>query len=137
VRALRILAIALAAIALSGCIGVSPARDALSGETLAWESIPGAEVVQEAVVDGSSGGIMGKPSYPTVSRQLVPTDGTTAEELLDALIAASAEQGWEHAGSSSAPYRATKPLEAGSGELLISIHTEFHPARVILTMSVQ
>lgn len=134
----KVVAACLAAAVMAGCTPTVPAREALEGEPLAWGQIEGVEVVDEAVVDGSSGGLLGKPSYPTVTRHLVPVDGSTPEELVERLVDQSVEQGWEGQGPPTRlPYRATKSLSSGRGLLLVSIHSEEPPTRVVLTMSVQ
>lgn len=126
----------LAAAAMTGCTSGTPASEALDGEPLAWDQIEGVEVVDEAVVDGSTGGLTGKPSYPTVTRHLVPADGSTPEELAERLIDQSVEQGWDgQSPPAQFPYRATKSLFPGRGLLLVAIHAEEPPARVVLTLS--
>lgn len=126
----------VALLTLSGCATTTPAREALAGEPLAWEQVDGAEVLEEAVVDGSSGGLLGKPARPTVSRHLVPTDGSTPDELLTRVVELSVEQGWEaRSRPGEEPYRAGKTLDAGPATLLVSVRTDDPPARVVLTMS--
>ena len=126
-----------AALTLVGCGQGVSAEQALGDEPLAFGPIDGVEVIDEAVIDGSAGGLLGKPSYPTVTRHLLPQEERSLAEVASDLVDRSLAQGWQPSGAlSDRPYRATKTLPEGPAQLVISIHEENPPARVVLTMRV-
>lgn len=133
-RAVALVACA-AALTLAGCSQGVSAEQAFGDQPLAFGPIDGVEIIEEAVVDGSSGGLMGKPSYPTVTRHLVPEGDRSLTDVASFLVDESIAQGWQPTGArADRPYRATKTLREGPAQLIISIHEENPPARVVLTM---
>jgi hypothetical protein len=128
----------ISALALSGCEEQVRARDVFGGEPLATEDVAGLRVVDERWLDGGDGGLMGKPSYATVSLTFSTEDGVSQETAVATLVSRAEETGWTRVGdqSSENTYVARKDFERGDGRLLVST-TGVGPDEVVLRMSLQ
>jgi hypothetical protein len=126
------------ALALSGCEEQVRARHVFGDELLATEDVAGLRVVDERWLDGGDGGLMGKPSYATVSLTFSTEDGVSQEMAVATLVSRAEETGWTRVGdqSSENTYVARKDFERGDGRLLVST-TGVGPDEVMLRMSLQ
>jgi hypothetical protein len=133
-----VVAAVLSALVLPGCDEQLRARDVFGGESLATEDVPGLRVVDERWLDGGDGGLMGKPSYATVSRTFSTERGVSQEMGVGAIVSRAEETGWTRVGdqSSEDTYVARKDLGRGQGRLLVSTAAA-GPHEVVLTMSLQ
>jgi hypothetical protein len=133
-----LVATVLAALALSGCGGQVRAQDVFGDEPLATEDLVGLTVVDERWFDGDDGGLMGKPSYATVSRTFSTADGVSQEAGVAAILSRAEETGWTREADQSTERTsvARKVFERGVGRLLVST-VAVGPDEVVLTMSLQ
>lgn len=134
-RATVLASAVLLASSVAGC-GRTDAQEVFADEPLAHGSVTGLTVLEETVVDGSSGGLLHKRAPASVVRSFATTGGADLDAAVTAVVETALAQGWTPATDvAQRPFHATKSLLAGDASLLVDADDSTPPARVVLRIT--